>query len=293
MSVDLIPAGQRVVVGIVSDTHAGHSLGLANPQTKLYDPIFGELYHPALNLPQRRLWEWYEQDVAGVLAVAGSDPLIVAHLGDPTQGNRWAGELMDARMSSQIEIAAANMEPWRGAKNLRAIRMVAGTGVHEFGEGSSARMTARILKEQAPELDVDSSYHPMLKAGGAELDLAHHGPHPGSRAWLKGNILRLYTLSIMQAALENGENPPAFVGRGHYHSYTYEVVTKRARGQTFQTHGMILPCYCFPGEHARKAAQSPSHVTLGMVALEIVGGRIQRCIEFMRTVDFRTREVIQ
>lgn len=293
MSAELVPAGQRVVVGIVSDTHAGHSLGLANPQTVLYDPIFHERYNPSLNLPQRRLWEWYEQDVAGVLAVAGNDPLVVAHLGDPTQGNRWAGELMDARMSTQIEIAAANMEPFRAAPNLRAIRMVAGTGVHEFGEGSAARLTARLLKENHPEVDSDSYYHPLLKVAGVELDLAHHGPHPGSRQWLKGNILRLYTLSLMQTALENGECPPGFVGRGHYHSYTYEVVTKRARAQTWQTHAMILPCYCFPGEHARKAAQSPSHVTLGMVAVEIVSGCVVRCHEFMRTVDFRTKEVIE
>lgn len=292
MSLTLYMPGQRVVLALVADTHGGHRFGLTSPHAQLQDLIEQAPYQPSLNLPQQRLWDWYTADVAGVLDLAGLDPLGVIHVGDPTQGNRFVSDLAVTEGHAQVEIARANLEPYEAARNLHWLRFVAGTEVHEFGEGTAVALLAQLLRLRLPHVDTAAYYHLALTLAGVTLDLAHHGPHYGTRQWLRGNVLRLYVQSIMQAALENGNSPPDVVARGHYHTYTREVVTKRARERTWQTHGIILPAYCYPGAHGRKAAQSPPTASIGQVALEIVGGRIVGVHEFVRTIDFRTREVI-
>lgn len=262
-----------------------------NPAAKLPDLLTGELEPVTLNKLQLQLWAWYIDDIEAACRLAGDDEMVVAHVGDATQGNRFLDDLSEPNTGRQVLIAAANMEPWKQARHLRAFRFIVGTGVHVFGAGSTEMLLNKILGEQ---LGIDTAvvYHDLLTIDGVECDLAHHGPHPGGRAWLRGNMLRLYTLSLMQDELENGRTPPHFLARGHYHSLAYEVVTRRAHGQTFQTHACILPSYCFIGDHARKAAQSPRYITIGLVAVEIVGGQIHKVHDFTRTLDTVRREVL-
>ena len=50
---------RRLVVVLLSDTHAGQKLALLNPETVLSDE-HGEPYTPGLTTTQQYLWELYE-----------------------------------------------------------------------------------------------------------------------------------------------------------------------------------------------------------------------------------------
>ncbi len=282
---------ERQVVAAMSDSHGGSALALLNPDTVLADPKnFDSLQEKPvhLNAFQERLWEWFSDDVARVLALADGCPLTVLHLGDPTQGTRFASELVSTRIADHIIIAADNMGPWFEYPALKACRMIVGTGVHEFNEATSSILVARELKTRFPNVDTRPVYHNLPDIGGRTFDLAHHGAFPGSRNWLRGNVLRSYVRDIMQNDIADGKRPPDFVLRGHYHTYVPEVVHERDH----ETFAAILPSWCWPTEHARKATQSVSRVTFGVWAVVLEQGRRPEWTIFKRTIDFRTRETL-
>lgn len=281
---------KRRIVVLYGDTHAGSALALANPATKVTDPNTGEEAQLQINAPQQKLWQWYTEDIAAISKLAAGDPITLCHLGDPTQGTRFAQELASTAVSDHLLIALANLEPWFALGNLRDFFQVAGTGVHEFNEASASRIVAQLAARQWPAVRSKVLYHALLDIDGVIFDLAHHGPGPGSRRWLRGNVLRLYVRSLMQDDISAGHTPPHVVVRGHYHTYTSEVVTEGGH----ETRGIILPSWVWLNEHARKAAQSPSRISFGMVACEIASGELSgRPKPFLHTVDFRTREIIR
>lgn len=285
---------RRVVVAVVSDTHANHRLGLLNPNTALYDEDEeGNLtaWHPALGPTQEALWSWYLEDIARAQALADGCPIILAHLGDIVHGgNGKPREFVSARLADQFEIAFANFGPWMSVANIERIILVKGTAYHELEEGSGALILAKTLRAAGKEVEVP--YHWRAEIGGARFNLSHHGPPPGVRNWLRGNILRLYTQSLMDEALIEGEDPPDVMLRGHYHQYVPETVTRRARGKTWRTQAVICPSYCLIDDYARKVAKSPERATIGMIAFVIEDGRVSAPYEFMRTTDFTTKEVL-
>jgi hypothetical protein len=159
--------------------------------------------------------------------------------------------------------------------------------VHELGEGSAQITLADTLGKELRK-PIEVMYHAEASVDGFVMDLAHHGPPPGVRNWLRGNVLRLYTQSIMDDCLKSDREPPHFLARGHYHQFVTEVVT-RQNAKTWECRATICPPYCLIDDYARKVAKSPYRATVGMVALEIIGGRLIRQHEYIRTIDFRTR----
>jgi hypothetical protein len=284
----------RVILAAISDTHAGHKLALMNPDTVLYDENKdGELeaWKPQPGPTQKAIWPWHMEDIAKVVELAAGSPIVLVHHGDIIQGgNGKARELVSTRIADQEEIAWWNLQPWLALPNLERIILIKGTGYHELEEGSGALSIASRLRAAGRKVDVPYHYRPEI--AGARCNLAHHGAPPGSRNWLKGNILRLYTQSIMDECLMNGEDPPALILRGHYHQYVSEVVTRRARGKSWRTTSVILPSYSFIDDYARKVAKSPEKITVGMVAFEIQGGEVSLPHEFMRTLDVTTKEIL-
>jgi len=279
-----------VIVAFTTDEHAGHVLGLCSPDSVLEREGPNrtmEKYHPSLTATQQWLWQARTEDIGGLEMLAGEDEIIVFDLGDPVQGNAFPRELVSTRQADQLEIAHSNKVPILSLPTVRRAFFVKGTGVHELGEGS-AQMT--LAKRLAAELHkpIEVMYHAEVEIDGYVMDLAHHGPPPGVRNWLRGNVLRLYTQSIMDDALKSEHAPPNFLARGHYHQYVTEVVT-RQNAKTWECRATICPAYCLIDDYARKVAKSPYRATVGMIALEIVGGRLVQQHEFIRTLDFRTR----
>jgi len=194
---------RRAILAVMFDTHGGHKLGLCNPDTVLFeeDPETRTLipYHPAMTPSMTFNWKAQVEDREAIVKLAGEDDIFLVHDGDMTHGNGMVRELISTRQSDQFRIAAANLRPWFKLPNLKKAVFVKGTGVHEFGEGSAAQTVADMLADEKKPIDVP--YHAEAFLDGLKIDLAHHGPPPGVRYWLKGNLLRLYAQSIMARPL--------------------------------------------------------------------------------------------
>ncbi len=277
----------RRLLVFLADTHAGHRLSLMNPDTWLLEQDDGEFtpYHPALSATQRGLWDHYQEDIATVARIANGCQIDVLHVGDVTWGLRYPQGLVSTRMADQMTIAVANLEPWLALDNVRGLTLVTGTDSHELGEASAPLVVANALGKQHPERSVSVVSHLLADVDGVSIDAAHHGPHPGTRAWLKGNQLRYYGRSLMMDEIVAGCDPPDLVVRAHYHEYCRELVTV---GQ-WETEVIVLPSYAGLTPYAQQATRSISRITCGLVAVEIEDGSIRAFHPQVHARDIRAR----
>jgi hypothetical protein len=280
---------KRTIIVIASDTHAGHKLGLCNPETILEDNTNGAItkYNPDLSETQKFMWDTYEWGVEETIKLAGKDDIILIHNGDPTHGKASFLETMSSRLSDQLLIGEANINRWLQYKNVKMVRFAVGTGIHELGEGTAGILIANALSNKYPKLDMSVVYHGLLDVNGFVIDYAHHGPSMGGRKWLEGNELRYYLRSIMIGEILNGDKPPDLVIRGHYHTYRREFLEVNGNASWI----ILLPGFTFKDDYTRKATRSESKQSIGIIACEIMDGVLVNTHRFIRTIDIRTREV--
>jgi hypothetical protein len=285
---------KRIIVVGLSDTHAGHKLGLCNPDVKLKE-IVGDQpieYSPQLLEVQKWLWEVYSWGMQQIISLAAGDDIVLIHNGDPTHGKASFLELMSSRMSDQPFIARANIEPWLHYDNVRAVRFAVGTGVHEMGEGSSSLIVAELLSKQFPNVNISVVYHGLINIDGFIIDFAHHGPGMGSRKWLEGNELRYYLRSLVISEIMSGKVPPHLVLRGHYHTYKREFLETSVGGKFYENWIALLPGFTFKDDYTRRVTRSEFKQGAGMIAFELISGHLYRTHPFIKVVDIRTKEVI-
>ena len=106
---------QRKIVVFLSDTHAGSNVALMPPGLTLHDEgPNGELipYSPEQTASQVYLWDLYQGYIQRVMEIAGRDDVIVLHVGDVCQGNKYPVGLVTTRMADQILIGASNLSEW-------------------------------------------------------------------------------------------------------------------------------------------------------------------------------------
>lgn len=284
----------RTVVAVVSDTHGGHKLGLLNPETVLYEENeSGDLvpYTPELTATQEYLWKAYLDDMAEVWSWANGDRLVLIHNGDATQGLKYIDHLVSTRLADQITIGVMNLRPWFDQAGVTVARIAKGTGSHVMGEGSSEILIGQQLAALYPEADVQVVYHGLLDIDGVELDYAHHGPYPGSRHWLKGNVARYDLRSLMLSELSAGKVPARVMLRSHYHEWIpEETLGIEFLGETYRSTLVMTPSYCGLGAHGHQSTRSTARQTHGMVAIEVIDGRLGEIRPLKRTLDLRTKE---
>jgi len=280
---------KRTVVAVMSDSHAGFSLGLCNPETRLqYDD--GTHRPIALTSSQEYLWQVHMTAKQAVMDLAGKDDVVLFHIGDNTHGTKYISEQSSTRIADQFLIAVANFQPWLQEKNVKTVRIAKGTASHVFGEGSSEVIVEELLHSQFPKKSIKTLYHGLCNIHGVTIDYAHHGPTPGSRSWLRGNEARYYLRSLMMDEIALGNIPARLVLRGHYHTYTKETVVIPFRGEEYESTLCILPAMCMLGDYGRQATRSAFVTTVGMVAFEIIDGKLAQSYKFTDTKDIRTRE---
>jgi len=276
----------------LSDTHAGHKLGLLNPDTVLRvesNDDGGDTYHPALNAPQKYLWDTYIEAIEAIKDIAGDDPVVVIHLGDLTQGNNYPREQISTRISDQLIIARDNFAPLLALPNLAALRLTVGTGSHEFGEGSSTEIIAEMIRGAKPGLSVKVSYHAKEDVAGCVIDYAHHGSPPGRRLWLRGNEVRYYLRDVMLSEIELGGKPANIYLRGHYHTYVREVLSV----MQYESMMINLPSLCWLGDYGVQATRSAFTLDVGLIAIEIMDGEAIKVHKYIKRLDTRmTGEVL-
>lgn len=290
----------RKIIAIRGDTQSGHTGGLLNPETLLpemdidkegKDVITG-WYNPSLRPVQKKLWEWHMGDIENVRKLAGTDEIIFVEMGDLTQGNIFKDDLAETSLSAQVIEAQWLCVPWLEIQNLKRMRIVKGTGVHVWGSGATETVLTALLQKSYPKSDVKISSHWMLNVDGFRLDVAHHGPGPGMRNWTRGNVFELYLKSILKDDIETGIEPAHVVLRGHKHTFIYRRAIHQVKNLIWELPGFITPPYCFIGSHAEKTENSPSFMGVGILALEVINGKLLQYHPFTHFVDLRTEEVL-
>jgi hypothetical protein len=275
----------RKLVAFLADTHAGHKLGLMPPGVELLDDSGPEprTWTPPLTAIQEWLWMQYVADMGAVWALAGKAPVTLVHGGDVTWGARFPTQLVSTRLSDQLLVALGNLLPWYEHKGLRSVVLVQGTESHEFGEGSAPIALAEQLVKRFPKVSTTCTRHALLSIDGLLVDVAHHGPGVGGRAWLTGNELRYYTRSILMDDIVDGRKPPDVIVRAHYHHGIRETV--RVGEHTCEA--FVLPAYCGMTHYSSQVTRSAYMLSCGLVALEIVDGKVQQVHPFWRRLDLR------
>lgn len=295
---------KRVILVAVGDKQAGHAGALVNPETLLptweIDPktkkrVIDGYEHPKLSPMQKQLWEWHEHDRNEIGKLAGRDPIIYLGMGDETQGGYYKDDLQNVSLSVQTLYSYHNMLPWMEMKSLRAAYFVQGTSVHLWGAGDTETILVHTLRKEFPKKRIELTQHWELDIDGLLVDIAHHGPGPGSREWTKGNTLRLYTRSLMQKLHNNGKLTPHLLLRAHYHQPISEVVSLNLDEEILRTEAWITPPQCVIGAHGQKATQSVSQMHIGMLAFEIINGKLIETYykPFWHTFDLRVRERVK
>jgi hypothetical protein len=282
---------RRTVLVDMADQHAGHKLGLMNPAVKVHDEDEnGKVmeFTPTPTAMQSFLWEFYVRSIETVKSLAGDDEILLLNGGDECNGLKYPTQLVSTRLSDQIAIAAANMEPWYALPNIKHVRLATGTGAHSFLEGSSTLLLKDFLTAKFPQFDTAALNHGLLEFNGISIDYAHHGPHPGSRDWLRGNTARFYLRDIMYAATNRNQKPPNIVLRHHYHSPVYEYLENSG----FASELYVVPSLCGLSEHGIQATQSAPIMWIGFLAVVIVDGQIVERHRLYERLDLRTREVL-
>jgi hypothetical protein len=184
---------------------------------------------------------------------------------------------MSMRMADHLAIAAANMAPWLALPRCKSLTLVTGTGAHDFGEGSAEEAVSQYIGSKQVRL----AWHDLIDIDGLLIDVAHHGPHPGTRSWTEGSVARFYLRSCLYK-----EHPPADVYlRGHYH----EMVRVPLWHEHKMHNLLISPAWQWPGPHSIQVTQSRASISCGMWALEIVGGRLVEIHELWEEKDLRRR----
>jgi len=279
----------------LADFHAGHKLGLCNPQTILWDEgPQGQpaARHPTLGPFQEYLWSYNLELIAAVRDFAAGDETAIFYVGDLTHGSRYIEELTAISADDQTQIGYWDLQPWLQLPALRTVRLFQGTCVHTFG-GSSEPIVTRQLRSDFPQIDIKTVAHSKLSIHGVSLDVTHHGPVPGYRQWLEGNAARYYLRDLMLKELSLGQTPPHVVIRAHRHTWIPEERLRLWRqDRTCESVLILLPAMCGLTAHARNVMQSPFILTLGCVALEILDGQVGRILPLVRMLDIRTKEVI-
>lgn len=232
----------------------------------------------------------YQKDFTDVVKFAAGDPIVLITLGDLCNGDKYPDQLVSTRRSDQITMAVENLRMWLELPNLEKLRIVMGTSAHGFGEGSAELLIAEQVQKEYKNVDVLVLRHGLADADGVLIDYAHHGPNAGIRHWTSGNQVRYYLRSILDTEIVAGREPPEVVLRAHYHNLCWESVKVQRGNEYYQAHAIVLPAYCGLSDHSQQVTRSTYLISCGLVAMEVMDGRLKEIVPFARSVDLRTRE---
>ena len=285
----------RTIVLCISDTHGGFKLGLMNPKVKLIDwdeegnPI---TFTPESTAIQKYFWKLFTDGCKALELFARGDSIVAMHFGDATHGYKYPKTLVTTELADQPAIAISNFEPILTLPNVRSCRLVAGTDAHNFDDANAEKLIINNLKLLYPDVSCGLVVHGLADVDGVEIEYAHQGAFPGSKNHLKGNVAHQYLRDKMIGELMAGNTPPQLYIYGHYHEWLWVSETVSIGDKDYTSHLMVMPSFNFPNLWTTAATRAQSRFTHGIVALEIIDGKITDYKRFTRTVDRRTKEKI-
>ena len=262
-----------------------------NPDTvliRMRDKGNLEKWRPEPSTTQEWLWPVYVKAIGELEEYAAGDEIIIAHDGDITQGDKFNGRIPETTLGDQRIIACDNLTPLLALKNISKIRLLSGTEVH-VPECAEARVAAHFLERG---FDIAVSHHSRFCMGHDYVDAAHHGPFPGSRDWLKGNVALYYLKDRVYTDRRAGKEPAAAYVRGHYHVFIDMPLYDIWEGTGRLHHLIIIPALSGQDSFIRKVGKSPPILQAGIVALEFIDGWLTEVKPFIEETDLRTEEML-
>ena len=208
------PDEPPIIVAIISDLHAGSTVGLCPPRFTLDDG--GDYVSSAA---QRWLWRNWNHFWAKVKVTAEEhDALIVSICnGDLVDGNHFrTTQTVTPNETGMMRLASKVLEPI--IKLSDEIYIVRGTAVHT---GSSGRLEEKIADDITTVVRDEkraSWWYLPLNINGTIFDIAHHG-RLGRLPWTTPNAVNSLAGQIIIHYAETGHKPPDVVIRSHLHRY--------------------------------------------------------------------------
>lgn len=276
-------------IATISDTHGGHRFGLLYPGVRLTtlqaidDEEYSDEWSPELTEANKYLVNIHERLVEE--ASATQDEIDLIHVGEPFWGAKHPSGAIDLSERVQIDIALGNLRRWYELPNLRRAEFVSGTDAHEYEENSALKTLVKELRLIYPHTQTRATHHALIDIDGYQIDVTHHGPHPGSRSWLAGNMARFYLRDHVMRSLIRGNLPANLYLRGHYHTRVSE--TLEVDGEEYRL--IVMPSFIFMNGHARRATQGEYELTNGGMWFDVNGGVASRVHWVTQTLDLRER----
>jgi hypothetical protein len=295
------PGYDRRIIAVRGDMHAGMDDGLKNPATLIPmvdletgDRELDKLTPVSLRPFQKKLWGWHEEAREGIAQLAGEDPITFLDMGDTTEGNWRLDNKGEVQMSDQYFIAKASFFPWLDMKQVEEVYIVRGTAAHTFGAGSSETVLTDALHVIYPNKTIKTAHHWLMNIAGLWLDIAHKGPFYGKRYWLKANEFHWYIQNVLMEDVADGDQPPDVMLRAHFHTYTRGWGWCQNVKGYWECHGIITPAMSFINEYAKGSTHSKSKISCGVIALEVISGRLHKVHdEWVHWIDLRTLEIVK
>ena len=270
---------------IFSDPHCGHRQALLAPGTRINELEIGGSWEPVLTEANKDLWNLYNR----LLTRADDCPYnkTAILIGDMFWGAKHPSGAFDLSERTQIDVALAVLEPLYDMVDLQRVMILSGTTAHEFEDNSPLRTLLRELQLIYPDVQTAGSHHALIDIDGYLVDAAHHGPHPGSRIWLDGNVATLYLRDLILRHLKSGKRPPDLVLRAHYHRRISVMVD--IDGHEYRL--IATPSMMGLNDYARQKTQSVYEITNGGFFFDVHQGSMLTPQWETRTIDLRTRDV--
>jgi len=284
-----ITPGRRLVA-IMTDTHAGKDVGLLNPDTvliKIDDQGCERLWKPEQTTTQRWLWSVFIEARDWLVDLAGDDEIVVIHNGDVTHGGKHGNVIDGTNIPHQRTIAVDNLRVYADLPNVQKVRLMTGTLVH-VPENAEARVASK-LREKTGK-DVGCVHHARFDMGKDVIEIAHHGPFPGSRLHLEGNIPRIHLRDRVLKDRKRGVVPARAYVYGHYHVLVYANTREMWGGVVSEHDLVIVPAFSGLDDYIRKITRSEAYIQAGIVVLEFVNGEMIGKHEYVRELDMRKEE---
>lgn len=210
-----------VVIGVVSDIHAGGTTALCPPRIALDD---GGAYEASK--AQRWLWQsWLDfWDRVTQVQRQHKAELYTVFNGDIVDGDHHnTSQILSRNPNAQAAVVNAAMAVPLGLKPDR-IFIVRGTEAHVGQSASAEERIADGLRrdkrpiEGDPETGTASWWHLRMEVHNTLIDVTHHG-RTGQREHTRGGAAVLHAHDILLSHAKNGDRYPDLCLRAHYHKF--------------------------------------------------------------------------
>jgi hypothetical protein len=204
-----------IVLVVVSDLHAGSTVGVCPPRVELDD---GGDYKASK--AQKWLWQNWLDFCGKVEAKVGAldANLVVVFNGDCVEGNHHSTlQTITANSTTQIKIAQKVMAPLVNIAD--DVFIVRGTPAHV---GESAKYEEHLADDLTNVVreskHAASHWHLPLSIKGTVFDIAHHGSL-GRLPWTRPNSVNKIAAAMIIDSHQRGAQVPNVVIRSHLHQY--------------------------------------------------------------------------